>query len=725
MPQQQEHQTPALKAALFYASLGWSVVPVHTASKHNGKIACSCSKGEHCPSPGKHPAVAWARYQKERASDIELTAWFSGPFKRNGVGIITGRVSGIFVVDVDCGPGKQGADTLNILQLNNDDLPETCEAITGSGGRHYIYRNPPDVLITTDKGVLGPDVDTRGEGGFIVASPSFHACGNRYRWKAENHPQTMPIADAPDWVIAMAREDHWHQKQHDGARSEPRAIIRNPVTGKVTDGRETHMCKIILAALITYSGESGCFPDPDELFDAAWHTYESTTDFTRPGRGADEFRHKCVTTLRRAEAGAVHGLPDLEAFVARAEAKKNSVDDEPQATEITQDEPVSTELTATPLGTINPASIPKRQWIMDNRFVAKFITLTIAPGGLGKSTITMQEAIAVATGRPITGLKVNTPGKVWIFNNEDPLEELHRRIAAICIHFKIDPSSIANSVFLNSGRDRRLIVAKEIKEGVIYTPDVDALLQEIERNDIKLMVIDPFVRVHQVSENSNDHIDAVAEIFGKIADRTGCSFNLVHHTRKASNGTAYTGDADSARGAGSLMGAARICHTLVPMTEKDAEQFAIKAEERSWYVRMDDAKSNMLAPAERATWFKRHSVTLPNQTSPLSDDADSVGILEPWTPPSTDESSRISVETATTILRRMQVAWQDGAPYSRAANSPRYAGKLFRDQGIPRQAAEAILHIWAENAMIEDREYDARNSKRGLYVCRFPGEIAE
>jgi hypothetical protein len=490
--------------------------------------------------------------------------------------------------------------------------------------------------------------------------------------------------------------------------------------GKVEDGREVYMRNTILAVAIQMVGEAGLcdWPTQQELFDEAWPQYSAHVDFSRPGRGPDEFMLKCLSTLNRLARGHVRGC-ETPGKCHESYAKKNTEIPASQRDSHGHD---TTNLKAEPLGMIDASKLQKREWIMESRFVAKFVTLTIAPGGLGKSTLTQQEAIAIAVGRDLTGLKVHTTGNVWLYNNEDPLDELHRRIAAICIHFKIPPADIADKVFLNSGRERRLIVAKELNDGVIYTPDVEALQQEIERNNIKLMVIDPFVRVHQVSENSNDAIDQVAEIFGKIADKTGCAFNLVHHTRKASNGTTYNGDADSARGAGSLMGAARVAHTLVGMTAQEAERFGIKDMEKSWYVRMDDAKSNMQAPAERAKWFKRQSVTLPNPSSPIADDGDKVGILEPWDPPTHQEATNISTAQATEILKVMHIAWAEGAPYSRSPNSKRYAGRLLQEHDIPKMAIPSILSIWSENGMIEEREYDHRNGLKGIAVLQYPGE---
>ena len=157
--------------AKFWADKGFSVVPVHYV-KPDG--SCSCSQGAACPSPWKHPAPSrWKKYQEAKADEHTLEMWFDGRFKDYNLGVVTGKISGnVFVVDVDIGPGKPGPDTLDDLCMANDDLPETLEQITGSGGKHYFYRAPDDVEIITGKNTLGDGIDTRGEGGFVVVAPS-------------------------------------------------------------------------------------------------------------------------------------------------------------------------------------------------------------------------------------------------------------------------------------------------------------------------------------------------------------------------------------------------------------------------------------------------------------------------------------------------------------------------------------------------------------------------
>lgn len=113
------------------------------------------------------------------------------------LGIVTGPGSGIFVLDVDDKIDGIGSQTLSGLEEKFGALPETLTAKTGSG-RHLYFKHP-GAKVYTRAGELGPGLDVRGDGGYVVAPPSVHANGNRYEWLDPN----APIAAAPDWLLSV------------------------------------------------------------------------------------------------------------------------------------------------------------------------------------------------------------------------------------------------------------------------------------------------------------------------------------------------------------------------------------------------------------------------------------------------------------------------------------------------------------------------------------------
>ena len=142
-----------LVAALAYAGRGWRVIPIIAGTKR--------------------PAYdAWQRVATTDPAKIREW-WTDRPTL--GVGIVTGRASGIWALDVDVSHGKQGDETLADLEAEHGGLPATPEQINGSGGRHIIFRYPEGVAITNGMAArLGPGLDVRGEGGQIVAAPTMH-----------------------------------------------------------------------------------------------------------------------------------------------------------------------------------------------------------------------------------------------------------------------------------------------------------------------------------------------------------------------------------------------------------------------------------------------------------------------------------------------------------------------------------------------------------------------
>lgn len=174
------------EAALRYVRRGWSVVPVQSI----GPGGCSCGQRD-CTSPGKHPRVAWAPATEEAPGEEQIAEWWRRWPEAN-VGVVTGTVSDLMVLDVD--PRNGGEESLAKLEAELGELPPTLASRTGGGGRHYWYAAPPLPLPNVD---LAPGVELKAEGGMVVAPPSRHASGEAYVWENE----TVEPAPLPEWII--------------------------------------------------------------------------------------------------------------------------------------------------------------------------------------------------------------------------------------------------------------------------------------------------------------------------------------------------------------------------------------------------------------------------------------------------------------------------------------------------------------------------------------------
>ena len=87
------------------------------------------------------------------------------------------------MLDVDDG----GDENLSVLEAAHGKLPDTITAVTGGGGRHYVFKYPQGRSVP-NKTKFAPGLDTRSTGGLIVAAPSSHISGNRYQWLGGHSP---------------------------------------------------------------------------------------------------------------------------------------------------------------------------------------------------------------------------------------------------------------------------------------------------------------------------------------------------------------------------------------------------------------------------------------------------------------------------------------------------------------------------------------------------------
>ena len=161
-----------LDYALKYARTGFHVFPLHSVTCGD----CSCGR-DTCSSVGKHPRTK--NGVKDATTDYrQICDWWS-TWPAANIGIATGQISnGLYVIDVDF---AKGANLENLAPFDLPTLTDTWTVETGSGGLHYYLRS--DEALPNTAGKLAPFIDTRGEGGYVVAPPSFNKYG-KYRWTA-------------------------------------------------------------------------------------------------------------------------------------------------------------------------------------------------------------------------------------------------------------------------------------------------------------------------------------------------------------------------------------------------------------------------------------------------------------------------------------------------------------------------------------------------------------
>lgn len=190
--------------ALLYIGLGWKVFPVwpvlRLQDNAGGHSICACEKGMECDRPGKHPMREFVPNGLNDASSErgDIERWW-GARPDASIGVATGRVSGITVIDADAAGGKPGVVNLTTVCAEHGGIPSTFAVNTGGGGIH-LYFKWTDALAT-GANVLAEAIDVRNDGGYVIAPPSGHVLG-QYKWRQD----VADLIELPVWLRAAQQE---------------------------------------------------------------------------------------------------------------------------------------------------------------------------------------------------------------------------------------------------------------------------------------------------------------------------------------------------------------------------------------------------------------------------------------------------------------------------------------------------------------------------------------
>jgi hypothetical protein len=389
-----------------------------------------------------------------------------------------------------------------------------------------------------------------------------------------------------------------------------------------------------------------------------------------------------------------HGnAEDLAALAAGAEPYING---EPNG-----EAPEPRKIAFTPYVWRAPETIPMRRWLYGKHYIRKFLSTTIGAGGGGKSSLDLVEAVAMATGINLLGVPV--PDRLRVaYWGEDPADEIERRVGAILKHFKISREQIEGWLFVDSFRDLPLTIAT-LEKGAMIFPDADAVTAGLIAQQIDVLILDPFVKTHGVSENDNGAIERVARKLNDIAEAADCSIEAPQHIRKASNLGRAEVTVDDGRGAGSLKDAARCVRVINRMTPAEATDAQVKEKDRKRYFRVDDdGKANMTAPAESATWFKLISVPLENDVLLPGAHGDEIGVVTSWQLPG------VFAGTPPDALARVQADLDAGGPWAKDSQAGDWAGhaiarvlEIDATEEPGKTRVKALLKAWIASGALK------------------------
>ncbi len=331
---------PPLAEALQAIGRGWSVIPLKPHSKT--------------------PLGSWKANQTLRATYEELEAAFQAN-PDAGLGFVTGAISGKVVLDID--PDVGGKQSMNEFVAQFGRLPQTPVVRTGGGGYHYYFAYPKAGLRNS-AGKLGDGLDIRGDGGYVVAPPSIHPNGTRYRWAEGRSPDDVPLAPLPTWVMTCLF-------------STP--TIQQPIAeGVILEGKR-HAALLSLGGAMVSKGMSG------EAVEAALLAENARR--CDPPLSPEEVVKLAKDIANRYSPASPAAAAGILNFVEPGEWI-----DQPE-------EPI--------------------RWRVEDIMAAGSLTMLSAPPKAGKSTFARAMAMAVAKGQPFLGKQV-TAGLVMYLAIEEP-----------------------------------------------------------------------------------------------------------------------------------------------------------------------------------------------------------------------------------------------------------------------------------------------------------------
>jgi hypothetical protein len=348
----------------------------------------------------------------------------------------------------------------------------------------------------------------------------------------------------------------------------------------------------------------------------------------------------------------------------------------------------------TPYVCRDPDTLPRREWVYGKFLIRRELSATYAPGGVGKTSLLLVEALAITSGKPLLDTQPQSALRAWLWAGEEPEDELVRRIEAARKHYGIHQGTIGDRLFTDNGFGVPLAITKRCKDGAaICVPVVEALVEALVRRKIDVMLVDPFVSTHEGAENDTGAMQAAATAWKEVAYRANVAISLAHHTRKL-NGQEAT--IDDQRGSSALRDKCRQNRVLNPMPSNEAIEFGIPVDDQlSYFSTGPSEKTNMTARTGRKTWYRTVGVYVGARRGDL-DPGDSVGVVTSWQPPSVTQGTDPAQIAKLGTIMAGQGCWRASAQASARAdwigNAVAEAFELDRSKEDWQRRAKVIVN---------------------------------
>lgn len=505
--------------ALNYATeFGWAVFPCHSVTVDG---FCTCGKAD-CKSEGKHPRTAKGCTDASR-DEADITAWFAGASDTHNIGIATGSVSNLIVVDVDQG---KGADVNDLLINGLDQTIFNTPKVKTGAGLHFYYKLPAGVTVKNSASRLGKFIDIRGDGGYVIAPPSKHISGKNYELLNPDIDQILEFPQA--WLDKLAQPlPPTNRNGSTASAGSPFVIPANQpgviLPDSIDQGKRNVEITKIAGALRSKGLSEGAI-------------YAAL---------AIENQRICKPPLDDKELHLIaHSVGRY-----RPQDVLNPVSDDPNAS----GKP-DYENTLIPylFGDFLDAQFEEKE-ILSFHIGKRDIAIIQAATNAGKTTLLRNVTLCMAAGRPFMPFyDGQRPIKVAYFDFENDAQDVQRDMREM---FKVFGPAEAKSL-----RDNLIIIPKGLMDGELFQFNrhetwANALILQ---NNVEFIIVDNVSAAYDINdENSNAEVTKkIIKPLLKMAYKGNCAFLFAHHYGKAKN-ELETAGVHAGRGASALQALSR------------------------------------------------------------------------------------------------------------------------------------------------------------------------
>lgn len=448
-----------------YVNSGWSILPVK-------------------PDEKRPYMTNWLQYMHTKATPNQVENWFNN-LAGAGVGVVTGKISNIIVLDVE-----------NYCKTPIEELlkryPTQLIARSGSGGWHLYYQYPNNVPKVSNRVGIFEGADLRGDGGFIVLPPTRHPNGGLYEWVQKGIPGVFPLSLLDTESKPFVKNEGW---------------IVEALRG-VSEGGRNDTC----ARLAGYFFKKGLNSDIVEALLLEWNERND------PPMPLKELR-TTLKSIERSHSGAETQFTSVQFENDNtSEEKLESTFDVMKMTDYVKGyggEGVS--------------------WLVNEWLPDKSITFLVSPPESYKTWILLDLAVSISAGVPFLGkYDVASQGPTLIIQQEDSHSGLTDRLALIVeqklgLNAKLDnenewqiPSMPDIPIYIHPSRMLRFDNKKVVEE----------LEKQIEIIKPKVIMIDPLYSTTKSTDNYMSDLANQMMVLKTWRDKYGCSFVIAHHSKK-------------------------------------------------------------------------------------------------------------------------------------------------------------------------------------------------